>query len=210
VVEFDKSIRSMVKKGDKVGPSEALYIIEDQITNVGNLFDEETLGTLKRLSDKVPKAKYYGTIDRIEVRYNGDLEAMSETLRAIAVTSDNELKKQLKSTNKPVYTGQVDADYRVDGTPLIPNTAEIRIYIAISLPSGVGDKLVFANQMKSTVGQVMEYDMITESGLVVDATFGRRSIAKRIVNSADLIGTSTTLLKVIADRAVKLYKGESL
>lgn len=68
-------------------------------------------------------------------------------------------------------------------------------------------KGVFANQMKSVFGEVLDYDMTTEDGEVIDAVFGRRSIAARIVLSPDIIGTSTTLLKVIAKKAVQIFKG---
>lgn len=49
--------------------------------------------------------------------------------------------------------------------------------------------------------------MRTEDGEKIDALFGYRAIAARIVLSPDIIGTTTTLLKVIGSKAVKLYKG---
>lgn len=60
--------------------------------------------------------------------------------------------------------------------------------------------------MKSVIGEVMNYDMHTESGEIVDAVFGYRSIAARVVMSPILMGTTISLLRVIARKAVEMYK----
>jgi hypothetical protein len=62
--------------------------------------------------------------------------------------------------------------------------------------------------MKSVIGEVMDYQMTTETGEKIDGVFGRRSIDARVVRSADIIGTTITLLKVIASKAVSIYKGQ--
>ena len=49
--------------------------------------------------------------------------------------------------------------------------------------------------------------MVTENGDVIDVVFGQKSIVNRIVNSPAMMGTTNTLLKVIAKKAVSLYKG---
>jgi hypothetical protein len=82
----------------------------------------------------------------------------------------------------------------------------IQIYITADVPAGVGDKGVFANQMKTVFGKVMEQELKTESGTVIDCVFGYKSVYDRIVNSPAIIGTTTTLLDVIAKRAVAAYK----
>jgi hypothetical protein len=70
----------------------------------------------------------------------------------------------------------------------------------------VGDKGVFGNQLKTVFGEVMERDLFTESGVKVEAIFGAKSVADRIVSSPELNGTTTTLLDVIGDKAVALYR----
>lgn len=59
--------------------------------------------------------------------------------------------------------------------------------------------------MKSVIGKVMDEPIIAEDGTEIDAEFGRRSIAARIVNSPDIIGTTTTLLEVIGKKALEIY-----
>lgn len=205
-VGFDQSVRRMVKVGDKVESEDILCIIEDAVTAGSDLFDESTLDTLRILSAQAPQAKVKGVVERIEVFYHGDMEDMSETLRALAKASDKEFIKRGKAVGKKGYTGSVDEGFRVDGTPLSLDTMAIRVYITSDVPAGVGDKGVFCNQMKTVFGEVLPGDVVTESGLVVDAIFGAKSIADRIVTSPEVIGTTTTLLDVLAKKALKAYR----
>lgn len=66
-------------------------------------------------------------------------------------------------------------------------------------------KLVFGNQMKSIISNVVEKPYIAEDGTVVDITFSRQAVANRIVNSIDLIGTSNTVLSLIEKEAIELW-----
>ena len=50
--------------------------------------------------------------------------------------------------------------------------------------------------------------MHTESGQEIDAIFGYRSIAARVVTSPVIMGTTATLLKVIGKKAANIYKGK--
>jgi hypothetical protein len=111
-----------------------------------------------------------------------------------------------KSAGRAVVNGQVTDEYRVSGVPLALDKAEIRVYITLNTTSSVGDKLVFGHQLKSVVGEVMDYKVTSEDGRPVDALFSYRGVMSRIVNSPILLGTTTTLLKLIADKAVEAYE----
>lgn len=204
VVNFGQNLRNVVKVGDWVEPNDVLMIIEDEIT--AGAFDEESIKVLRRLANQAPRSGYQGKIDKIEVLYHGEKADMSNTLRVVADKSDKVLADNCKSSGKPVITGAVNDDYRVSGTPLTLDKAEVKIYITIETSAGVGDKGVFASQMKSVIGQVMDYSMTTETGEKIDAVFGFRSIMARIVNSPVLIGTTTTLLKLIGNKATQIYR----
>jgi hypothetical protein len=205
-VKFQQNISDIVKVGQTVMPNDILMILEDEITSSGN-FDQEAREALKRLSNQSPRSKYEGIIDRIEVFYNGSKDDMSPSLKAIADKNDQYLESICKATGVPVYTGEVNSDYREGGKRLGLDEAVIRIYITVDTSLGVADKGVFANQMKSVVGEVMDYSIHTETGQVVDGVFSYTSFLKRIVGSPILIGTTTTVLKLAAKKAVKLYRG---
>ena len=208
VVNFEQAVRNLVKVGNSVEAEDILCTIEDAITANTSLFDEETLDTLKILGAQTPQAKMAGVVERVEVFYHGDKEDMSESLRAIANAGDRELSKRSKSVGKEGFTGSVDSGFRVEGDPLPLDCMAIRIYISTDVPMGVGDKGVFANQMKTVIGRVMEGENKTESGMPIDAIFSYKSISDRIVLSPEIIGTTTTLLDVIAKLAVSAYKGK--
>lgn len=202
-LNFDQEVSNVVKIGQLVNPNDPILIIQDEITS-GSKFDSASIDTLKRMSSQAPKSKYKGVIDRIEVFYNGDKEDMSESIRALADRSDKELLGACKATNSTMYTGEVNEDYRVAGVPLAMDRAEIRIYITTENTAGVGDKGIFCNQMKGTIGRVLTGSITTERGEVVDATFSYKSVNKRVVISPIIIGTSSTLLKAVGKNASEM------
>ena len=206
VVTFRQGVRDVKKPGTAVDTNTVLMIIEDEVTADSGLFDAETLAALQRLSNKAPKAKVIGKIDRIEVYYHGDKEDMSPSLKALANFSDRELGAKAKLLGKPHVTGRVTGEYSVDGKPLMLDQAEIRIYLEYQTDAGVGDKGVFANQMKSVFGGVINYRLVSEDGDIIGAKFSNNSIAKRIVLSPYKIGTTATLLKHGAKFAINLYR----
>lgn len=206
VVSFKEGIRAVLKPGSQVNPMDTLFIIEDEVTNDAGLFNETTIESLKRIAGNAPQAAVSGTIDRYEVFYLGNKEDMSPSLRSLANISDKAMAEVKEITG--YSSGKVDQEYRVDGDPLLLDTAEIKVYIITQAPSGTGDKAVFANQMKSTHGEVMNYDMHTENGEKIDAVFGFRSISNRIVNSPIIIGTTISLLKTIGKQMTDIYRGK--
>jgi hypothetical protein len=208
-VEFKQNVRKMVKVGQFVKPDDILFYIEDETTGSSDVFSDETIDVLKRISSLAPKAKMEGTVDRIEVYYHGDKDDMSPTLKQLSNYSDKILKDKCISKGDPVITGQVDQGYSVSGKHLLVDTLEIKIYITRQTKAAIGDKGVFANQMKTVFGEVIDYPMHTQNGEEIDAVFGFRSISARVVLSPLIIGTTTTLLKQIAKKAIDIYEGKS-
>lgn len=206
VVGFDQIVRDMVKAGDSVEPESILCTIEDAVTGNSNLFNEESLNTLRLLSNQTPTAKVRGVVERVEVYYHGQRDDMSESLKAISASQDRELSSRSRSSGKSGMTGSVNSDLRIDGEPLMLDTVAIRFYITSDVNAGVGDKGVFCNQMKTVFSEVLPYEMKTESGETIDAVFGQKSINDRIVLSPELIGTTGTLLGVIGKQAAQIYR----
>ena len=133
---------------------------------------------------------------------------MSESIRQLANQSDKELANRNKSIGRAKQTGRIDDSFRVEGDAIPLDSVAIKFYITSETPMSCGDKGVFANQMKTVVGDVFENDIFTESGTRIDAIFGAKSISDRIVVSPFIIGTTTTLLKIIGQRAVAAYRSK--
>lgn len=208
IVDFKQNLLEVKKPGEKVEPKDVLMIIEDEITSASNQFSEDALSTLKRLQNVAPRASVMGTIDKIEVFYHGDKRDMSPTLKKLADRSDSDMSLAAKSSNRPIVNGQVTEEYRVNGTPLELDKAEVKIYINVGAGTGVGDKAVFGHQMKCTVSEVLQGKMHTEEGEEVDAIFSYRSVAARGVLSPAILGTTITLLDALSRKAAALYFGE--
>jgi hypothetical protein len=206
VVNFEQSVHQLVKVGDIIDTEDILCIIEDPVSANTGLFTEASLDTLRVVSNATPMAKAKGVVERIEVFYHGELEDMTETLRKQTMDANRDMARRAREAGKAVFTGAVDDGFRIDGDPLVLDTLAIRIYITSDVTAGVGDKGVFCNQLKTVFGEVMAGEVITESGIKIGAIFGQKSVADRIVISPDILGTTTTLLDVIAKRAVAAYK----
>lgn len=206
IIDFKQNLREVVKEGTKVSPKDFLMIIEDEITSTNGVFDEKSLSSLKKLANQAPRASYLGNVDRIEVFYNGDKSDMTPTLKALADKSDKFITDTCKSSGKPIFNGQVTEDYRVSGVSLTMDKAEVKFYITVKTDAGIADKFVVGSQLKNTVGEIMDYTMTTEDGTKIETVYGIRGVFARIVPSAFIIGTTSTLLKLIAKKAVEAYK----
>lgn len=211
VLTFEQAVRNLVEPGDPVTADSILCNIEDPLAADYDLFSDESVSALRMLAANSPRAKYPGTVDKIEVIYNGAIDNMSDSLRALTEESDDRraaLARKLKSGD--AINGQVTGYGRIDGTTLEPNTLAVRIYIVGSNGAGAGDKAVFGHQLKTVIRRVLTGKHETESGQPIDAIFGYSSIDNRIVNSAVKVGTTNTTLMVLGKRAVQAYRGEEI
>lgn len=206
IVGFDQQVHKLVQVGDRVEYESILCMIEDSVSANNDLLDKETLDTLRVLSAQSPQSKVRGVVERIEVYYHGEHEDMNESLLELVNASDKAMIRRLKAAGKKVFTGSVDDSFRIEAEPLALDTAAIQVYITSDVPTGVGDKGVFANQMKTVIGRVFSDNVRTQSGVKIGAFFGAKSVDDRIVTSPYTIGTTTTLLNVIAKKAVAIYR----
>lgn len=205
VVNFDQGVNNLIKVGAKVDYDTVLCIIQDAFSANSNIFDDESIETLKVVGSQTPRAGVKGVIERVEIYYHGDVEDMSESLATLAVVGDKQMKDRAKSMGKKAYTGSVDSGFRIEGDPLTLDCMAIKIYMTAEAPAGVGDKGVIGNQLKTVFSEVLEEDYRTEDGKVLDVIFGAQSVDARIVNSTYDIGTTSTLLKVLAEKMIEAY-----
>lgn len=207
VVRFDQTVHEVLRPGVEVGVDSILCTIEEPITATGNLFGDESLDSLRHLAMDSSKAKVAGRLEKVEVFYNGDLDDLSPSLHELAVESDMARKRRARELNEP-YTSGNTASMRLGGTPLLNDQAVIRFSITLPVSMGIGDKAVFANQMKTIIGRVLSGRHETEDGQVIDAIFSGHSIDSRIVRSPQLIATTVRLCQHFGQQAVAAYDGK--
>lgn len=208
VINFDQTVRGLLKPGTAVESDSVLCFIEDQTTSAGGLFSDESLAQLGELSRHAPTAKTSGVLEKIEVFYHGEIEDMSESLAALVKEKDRELIRIAKAQGKPEHTGSVTGDFRIEGKALNIDSACIRIYITSKVSSGIGDKGVFGNQLKTVFGATRDVPYVAENGEKIDAVFGSKSVGARIVLSPYQIGTTNTLLDLFTKEFIKAYEGK--
>lgn len=204
-VNFNQEVSNLVKLKEKVEPESILCTLYEPVGNTLDIYEGNALNTLQDIGQLNPKAEYLGTVEKIEVMYCGEMDEMSETLRALADSSDTRLYKQRKQMRQKAIDGSVESGFRIDGTPVVDGTAVIAIYITGTTGMGIGDKLVFAHQLKSVVGNIHQETYTSEDGKPIDAEFGYLSVMNRIVNSVNDVGTTNTLLMALSDAAVAAY-----
>jgi len=207
-LRYDQAISELVKPGASVNAEDILCIIEDAGLSESGVISDESRMTLRRLGRDAPSADIRGTVERIEVLYNGDLEEMSQSLRAVTRRSDLEMQRHHTAMGRPgKMSGAVTASYRVEGNPLQDGNAVIRIYISTLIPMDIGYKGVYANQMKSIFSGIMSGPNTMADGTDIDAFFSYQSINNRNVDSAIRIGMANFNLETLAHNAIALYKG---
>jgi hypothetical protein len=200
VVNSEQSILNLLNEGTVVEYDSTLCLIDD--TNDYGGFSNEAIETLQDLSTNSPRAGAKGTIDKIEVIYNGELDMMSETLQSIIRKGDRRRRKEAKASQVPkAETGRVDEEFRTGGSPLIEGQVLIRFYITGEHEMIGGDKVVVANQMKSVVRGRMVGKNESVTGRKVHLKFGREGVDNRIVGSLYRMGLGTRFSMGLAEGA---------
>ena len=206
ILNFEQSVRELVSVGDAVMIDSPLCYIEDSVTSDSSLFDEETIKSLDILSANVPKAKYAGVIEDIKIIYYGEIDDMNANLAKLARKFDRLKGKEVEELGLDEPTNnKINDSMRIELNNINEKTFVIQVYITSKETMNTGDKGVFANQLKTTVGRVMTGVNETESGIPVDAIFGFKSIANRVVLSPQINGTNSGALKLISDKAADIY-----
>ena len=80
VLRFDQKVSNVATPRTPLIYDSVLCMIEDKSTADSNLFDEESLNTLRLLSSQAPTAKVNGVLERVEVYYNGDKDDMHPSI----------------------------------------------------------------------------------------------------------------------------------
>lgn len=204
-VDYNQEIRNIVKMGEKVDINTILCTIEDAISANIDFFDEETRDTLKALSALNPEATVAGTVSDLEVYYNGDAEYMSDTLKALVKKVENNSKRRAKAMGEEFIPNAVGSNVRINGESILNEQALLIFYIIREVPMGVGDKLVFGNQGKSTVGEVLTGSTETLDGRTIDTIFGAKSFIDRIITSPFKNGLINSYLTLVGKMAYEMY-----
>lgn len=207
IVDFNKEVRNLVTVGEEVDQETILCTLEHPVSAQLGLDDDGSYDSLRVFSNDNPKAKVVGRVAKIEVLYRGDIEDMSESLAIITNRSDRERRKLNRQLHgNKAETGEIVSGLRIGGDTLENKQAVIYVYLVTPMPTIIGDKGVFANQMKSTFGYIYDDQILTVSGKEVGAIFSNLSIANRMVTSPYIIGAMNSYLYTITKNSIGMYR----
>lgn len=190
-------IVNLPKVNDKLKPDSLLYTIVNPMATDVNL-SRQVLESLQEVKNNYAYAEKAGTLDYMEAYYNCSIDELSPSFKELI--SDKSLFKVAK---------QVNNQYSVNGKPLAKGEIQLIFFISSKQLSGGGEKVVFANQLKSIIGDVVTYPMYSiKDKIEVDCYFSKLSIENRVVNSAYIMGTNNLVLYMLGKKVTQLWNGK--
>lgn len=202
IVDVQDEILNIIEVGTKVKPDVMFFTTSTGTIGDLELFDTKSLEIIQSLKNKSPKSDMYGEVVDIKVFYNSGYEDMSPTFKAFVDERD---KLMARKEGNPKFIGKVNSSYSVNGKPLVPGKAEIKIYIRDIIGMGIADKSVMGGQLKTTVGEILDYNITSEDGREIEYLFSTRAVNARIVESVYTVGTASTLLREVGKNIAREF-----
>lgn len=208
-IQGNMSITSSVKIGDAVEYGDVLLRIGyDSVTGL-NVDDSDVDEMFEDLNSAEYRAKREGVIADIQVYYTSD--EMSDSVK-LFIRKTNRRKRKLakysvgtESEHQHTLVSKVPVDTRIQGISMNELDVLIIFYIKSDVGMVAADKACIANQLKTVVGDVIEYPVTTESGIVIDCLFGTTSVFNRIVLSAFKSGILARIVERAEVDIVSIY-----
>jgi hypothetical protein len=160
------------------------------------------------LNKSITYAKYKGVIKDIKIYYTSDLDTYHISIqRVIKKYLKNIKTKTTDITNKENVNIQykIEPGTRIKKQSIEENEVLIIFEIVSEIDASIGDKFVVDNALKTVVGETIDYELKTKSGIKLDGCFGAKNLFNRIVLSPIKLGILENILKKIEDNAISLY-----
>lgn len=203
---FDQGLKMHVDIGDEVDYDTILCHIEDA-SLVGVEEDpEDDFGVLDRMGTRQEKSNHHGKVVKIDVRYNGNLEDMSEPLRKFVAKHDRLRKRSAAITGDGIVSGNV-AGGRGMRESLEPGQVSIEVFVEEFIETSTVDKFVIGNQMKGTVGNIFPNEYFTKDGRKIQILFSFKSLFNRMVLSLRDKLVTNELVAHSTKQMIDIYRG---
>ena len=202
VIDKDTIIHQTVAIGTELKSIDPLLIFDTgKIPEaLSEKTDEVGASILQALNQSSPRAKYNGTVTKIEAFYKCPVKEMSPSLAKLV-----KVATKLKNARAKFSENSSDKDFhaavpieldRLGNIIMEADTVMLRVYITQDMTARAGDKLHFSASSKSVPGAVMNSALETEDGSVkIDARFSSLAVANRIVLSPIISGITNRILE---------------
>ena len=199
-LRLDKSdvITDMPKVGD-------LLDVNDVIVSFGKDLGEGSVDSIiTDIKSTTLQSTVKGEFRRFKVYYNCELSEASKPLRKLINASDKLLQAE---EDDPSINGRIDNTFSDSGIPVADDEIIIKIYIERHLPNSIGDKIIFGNQLKATLGEISNKKVMF-NGKPVHGYFATASTDARKVESPDKFGVLAEVLMVGTVQFLKIFDSE--
>lgn len=205
-IDVKQNLIMHVKIGDSVDYDSILCDVEDP-----HLVDDPSgsmlVSDVNRIGVKQVRSTHHGKVIAFEVVYNSPVEDMSESVRKFITAQDKVRKVEADLEGSPIKKGAVSNSLNVNKPILSPGKAFISISIEAMDGSTTADKYVLGNQLKGTIGRIMQKPMMTQDGRRVLVKSSAKGMFNRMVLSFrnKLLGCELTL--EVTQTAIDIYRG---
>lgn len=197
-ISIDKksNIQFLVQEGQKIATGQPLAIFEPQfddnsindiLDKIGSDFEEE----IEEMSNKVIKSKYTGTIAKVNIYYNVELEEMSDSLRKLVESYIRKYKKKINAVKKystgenQNLTLEIPSIEKINSDKVKGNYIDgvlIEVYIQYYDNLNIGDKISFYSAIKTVISDIMEVSPYSDyrKEEEIEAVFSPLSVVSRM------------------------------
>lgn len=197
-INSSQAITVLAKLGDYVTEDQVLAYIEDSVTAGTDMFDEFSLESLNSMARLSPKAEKSGTVTKIELIYNSDIEDASESVRDLILHHDGIRAKEARKYNDGRVTTGFASDLPMD-------TIILRIYTDSTNDAADCDKIVVGHQLKSVIGSILVGENKDIYGNDIDVFFAHMGVNDRIVMNLTYNGILNVLNEKANEEAVAKF-----
>lgn len=217
-LDTETAISNFVNVGDHINNIDPICMLDDRAVQEINISDNQEANDM--LADMVriaPKAKYTGTVAKIDVYYACDIDEMHPSVAKVVkkiVAQKRAQARTVAGTDKAyrfIEPKPLPVGTKFKGINFEANTILFQVYITEGLGAGIGDKLVFGNSLKSIIAKVMEKFPMSVSSKNelkgIDACFSSASINNRIITSPIIQGCTERLMRKLNKNFIDVYRG---
>ena len=216
------NLQYIVKEGQSIKTGQPLVIFENEfedssindiLSKLGDEFEQD----IQELSNKVLKSKYTGTVTKVNMFYNHEIEDYSPTIQALLKGYINKYKAKDKRIKEVSKESNLDLSLSVN----VPNVEKvdrdkingedvdgilIEIFIEYDDELSVGDKISMQTALKTVVSDVIPSGEEPYSDFnpdeKIEAVFSPLSVISRMVEDTfHIILTNKCLIEM--ERSIK-------
>lgn len=214
VLKKNTTVHKYAAIGTFVNNTDPLLIF-DQSEMGDDMFGKlegEAVDLLAKLNRQTPKAKFTGTVVKIDAFFKCEPSEMSPSMKGILGVIHRAKTAKAKaaagSVNIEDFRSDMQVKYtdRIGTTDLDNETVILRFYIQQDMEMDMGSKVEFYSSLKSVTAYMQDNDWeVEDNSIKCQALFSSCGIGNRIINSPMIAGMTGRIMETVEDQILDLY-----